>query len=117
MRATCSDEGDTASARGRVTRRAVLAGAGAMLVGSAAAGVGAVARPSDGPATARAFDGGRQAGIVTPRQAHLTLAAFDLVTPDRADLPRLLSAWTELTVALVETTASGPGDTGERAGL
>jgi deferrochelatase/peroxidase EfeB len=106
MTATSSSPGP------HVTRRAALAGAGAMLVGSAVAGIGAVAR-SNGPPPAPAFDGTRQAGIVTPRQAHLTLAAFDLVTPDREDLPRLLSAWT----ALCERAAGGPDDTGERAGL
>jgi deferrochelatase/peroxidase EfeB len=58
------------------------------------------ASSSDGAAATRAYDGRRQAGIATPRQAHMTLAAFDLVTPDPGDVTRLLEDWTELTVAL-----------------
>jgi deferrochelatase/peroxidase EfeB len=99
-----------------LTRRDALAGVGGAVVAGAAARVGSVAS-SDGARAARAFDGARQAGIVTPRQAHLTLAAFDLITPDRVDVSRLLSDWTELMVALCEPAASGPAGTGERAEL
>jgi deferrochelatase/peroxidase EfeB len=98
----------------RLTRRDALAGVGGAVVAGVTARVAEVAR-SDGPETQRAFDGVRQAGIVTPRQSHLTMAAFDLVTPDRADVLRLLRAWTELLVALCEGEVVG--DTGERAGL
>lgn len=100
----------------RLSRREALAGvAVGALAGSAAtrlAGGGeSVAR-----AAVRPFDGQRQAGVLTPPQAHLTLAAFDLHTPDRADVPRLLRAWTETIVALCGGDAA-ESDTGERAGL
>lgn len=67
--------------------------------------------------TTRAFDGRHQAGVVTPRQAHLTLAAFDLVTPDAADAARLLSDWTALTVALCDRGEAAADGTGEGAQL
>jgi deferrochelatase/peroxidase EfeB len=100
----------------RLSRREALAGVavGALATGAAVQLAGdarSAARPPSRP-----FDGARQAGIATPPQAHLTLAAFDLHTPDRADLPRLLRAWTELVVALAGTGVV-THDTGERAGL
>ncbi|MBB4664230.1 Dyp-type peroxidase [Conexibacter arvalis] len=112
----------------RVSRREALAGVavGALAGGGAihfAGGARSEARPP-----ARPFDGARQAGIATPPQAHLTLAAFDLHTPDRADVPRLLRDWTALIVALCGGARDGAADagvgaastghdTGERAGL
>lgn len=100
----------------RLSRREALAGvAVGALAGSAATrlanGGEPVARAAAGP-----FDGPRQAGVLTPPQAHLTLAAFDLHTPDRADVPRLLQAWTETIVALCDEDAAA-SDTGEREGL
>ena len=98
-----------------LTRREALAGAGGALVAGAAAQI-SVAEPR-GEAVGRAFAGGRQPGILTQRQDHLTLAAFDLVTPDRSDLSQLLTAWTDLVVALCEGRPRGGPDTGEADGL
>lgn len=96
----------------QVTRRDALAGlGGALVAGAAARVVGEPASASDA-STACAFDGSHQAGVVTARQAHLTLAAFDLVTPDSADVARLLSDWTASKVALCERgegAVAGPG--------
>lgn len=64
---------------------------------------------ADPARAARAFDGRRQAGVATAQQDHLTLAAFDLVTPDTADVRRLLRDWTAATVALCERDAGAPG--------
>jgi deferrochelatase/peroxidase EfeB len=100
----------------RVSRREALAGValGALAGGAAtqlAGGSRSEARPP-----ARPFDGTRQAGIATPAQDHLTLAAFDLHTPDRADVPRLLRDWTALVVALCGDATGGAGAVDGSAG-
>jgi deferrochelatase/peroxidase EfeB len=102
----------------RLSRREALAGVAAgALAGGAATQLAGGSR-SRASAPVRPFDGGRQAGIATPSQDHLTLAAFDLHTPDRSDVPRLLRDWTALVVALCGGTAPAVvDDTGERAGL
>src|SRR5918996_5264653 len=56
--------------RMHLTRREALAGAGGALVAGAAAQI-SVAEPR-GEAVGRAFAGGRQPGILTQRQDHLT---------------------------------------------
>jgi deferrochelatase/peroxidase EfeB len=96
-----------------LTRREALAGIG----GALAAGAAVELRPAAPAARARAFADGRQSGILTPRQDHLTLAAFDLHTPDRADLQRLLADWTALVVALCEGGRRAAADSGEADGL
>ncbi|MDW5593830.1 Dyp-type peroxidase [Conexibacter stalactiti] len=100
----------------RLSRREALAGVAIGAVAGGAAMRLADAAESAAPQAVRPFDGPRQAGIVPPPQDHLTLAAFDLHTPDRADLPRLLRSWTELVVALCGADPVAH-DTGERTGL
>lgn len=90
----------------RLTRRDAFAGAAGAVVVGAATRLDSTAR-SAAAEPGRAYHGRWQAGIVTPRQAHLTLAAFELVTPDRADVPRLLADWTALTRTLCERPAHG----------
>lgn len=100
----------------RVTRRDALVGAGGALMAGAAV---RVAGESPGASRARAvpaFDEGRQAGVATRQQNHLTLAAFDLVTPDGADVRRLLSDWTASTLSLCEG-GGGESAEGEAIGL
>lgn len=104
------------------------AGAGAVAVGTGAAGY---AVGHDEPAAARptgfAFEGRHQAGIVTPAQDRLHFAAFDVTTDSRDDLVRLLRAWTAAARDLVAGREVGggvptaydapPTDTGEAQGL
>ena len=121
-----------------VSRRRLLSLAGAGGVGAAAGltagllGHDAVVGPSDqnqpGPETVP-FYGERQAGITTPAQDRLHMAAFDVTTADREELIRLLKDWTEAAAAMTagrEAGATGavngpydapPEDTGEALGL
>ena len=126
------------SGKGRLSRRGLLslAGAGgAGAVAGLAAGflshdaVEAAAVPVAEPGDIIAFHGDRQAGIVTPAQDRLHIAAFDLVTEDRAELIRLLKDWTAAAVAMTEGRSTGgsgavdgpydapPEDTGEALDL
>lgn len=123
-------------------RRALgMAGLGvAALGGAAALGYAghAVAADPGGPLPAGggldrglpvAFRGARQAGIATPVQDRLHFTAFDVLSNDRADLVKLLRAWTraaERMCAGLDALDSGafpsivqapPGDTGEAIGL
>lgn len=105
----------------RATRRELLAVAGGAL---AATAVGRLGGDGSASAAGSAFDGAVQAGILTPRQDHLTLAAFDFSSPDPADLARLLAAWTELVRTLPAGVAparaardAAPADSGEADGL
>src|SRR4051794_12719463 len=93
----------TDDAPDRVSRRRVLglAGAGVVAAGAVAAGGIAVTRDGDGSAEAGPgesdaypFYDAHQAGIVTPAQDRLHLAAFDVTTTSRAELIQLLKAWT-----------------------
>ncbi|WP_299960020.1 Dyp-type peroxidase [uncultured Modestobacter sp.] len=90
----------------RLSRRAFLAGGGAVVGGATVglAGTALGAEPATAPAlpedaTGRStvpFHGTHQAGVRTPPQAAATLVAVDLAagtTP--ADLTRLLRAWTQ----------------------
>ena len=75
------------------------------------------------------FHGDRQAGITTPAQDRLHMAAFDVITEDRDALIRLLKDWTAAAEDMTqgretgETGAAGgsydapPQDTGEAMGL
>lgn len=119
----------------QVSRRGLLSLAGAGGVGAAAGlaagflGHDAVAEAA-GPANDTvAFYGDRQSGITTPAQDRLHMAAFDVITEDRAELIQLLKDWTEAAAALTagrETGSTGavggpadapPEDTGEALGL
>jgi deferrochelatase/peroxidase EfeB len=109
--------------QGRVTRRGLLAGLGA---------VGAGVVVADGPADAQEpaqqvpFRGDRQAGIVTSQQDRLVFATFDITTTDRAELADLLRTWSAAAEAMTQgkpvpgqadTGDAPPPDTGEAAGL
>ncbi|NUU30546.1 iron uptake transporter deferrochelatase/peroxidase subunit [Arthrobacter sp. C9C5] len=119
-----------------VSRRGLLSLAGAGGIGAAAglaAGVFGRDAPggpaADAPGGTIPFHGERQAGITTPAQDRLHMAAFDFVTEDRKELIGLLKEWTEAAAALTagrETGATGavdgpydapPEDTGEAMGL
>ncbi|UJP41257.1 iron uptake transporter deferrochelatase/peroxidase subunit [Cellulomonas palmilytica] len=121
-----------------VTRRALLGGGllGAAAVGAAGfVGGRATATTGDGTASGTAaagtypFTGRHQAGIVTPAQDRLYLAAFDVTTDDREDLVALLQRWTTIAARLTQGLSAGPfgaasgpydappDDTGEAADL
>ncbi|MDR7083081.1 deferrochelatase/peroxidase EfeB [Arthrobacter ginsengisoli] len=122
----------------KVTRRGLLSMAGVGGVG-AAAGLAAGFLGHDAVAGAEPppqpdsdtvpFHGERQAGITTPAQDRLHMAAFDVVTEDRDELIALLKDWTAAAAAMTagkEAGATGavngpydapPEDTGEALGL
>ncbi|NTW40489.1 MAG: Dyp-type peroxidase, partial [Cellulomonadaceae bacterium] len=129
-----ADDGQAASPG--LSRRAVLgmAGGGIAAAGLAAgmAGGVAVGRSTAAVAPGAAtypFTGRHQAGIVTPAQDRMYLAAFDLTTTSRADLTTLLQAWTTMAARLTQGLGAGetgfasgpydapPQDTGEAADL
>ncbi len=113
-----------ASGNGSLSRRGMsrrgllsLAGAGgAGAVAGLAAGflghdaIEAAAAPLAPPGDVIPFHGDRQAGIVTPAQDRLHIAAFDVVTEDRAELIRLLKDWTAAAAAM--TAGRGTGSSG-----
>jgi deferrochelatase/peroxidase EfeB len=121
-----------------VSRRKLFALAGAGGAGAAAgltagllghdALVGQAARTQPESETVP-FYGARQAGITTPAQDRLHMAAFDVITEDRGELIQLLKEWTAAAAALAagrEAGATGavngpydapPEDTGEALGL
>ena len=122
----------------RLSRRGLLSLAG---VGGAGAVAGiatgllghdalaAVAAPPKVAGDVVPFHGPVQAGITTAAQDRLHMAAFDVVTEDRAALIQLLKDWTAAAEAMTqgrETGATGavdgpydapPEDTGEALGL
>ena len=112
-----------------ISRRHLLAGAGALgaagLVGAVAAD--AVAQDDASPRRRVDFHGAHQAGIATPVQGHLHFAAFDVTTTDRAALVALLQDWTEAAREMTANRRIGgsageprlapPSDTGEAVGL
>jgi deferrochelatase/peroxidase EfeB len=112
----------------RVSRRGFLGlAAGAAGAGAAGLAVGAASSSSEAaPAETVPFHGARQAGIVTPAQDRLHMAAFDLAAGTaRADLRELLRAWTAAAARMTAGRPVGetgdplapPLDTGEAAGL
>lgn len=129
-----------APARG-LSRRALLGigtGVTAGIAAGAAAGFGLGRGTAPAPApTAGAgaaagrypFTGAHQAGIVTPAQDRLYLAAFDLTTDSREELVDLLRRWTTTAARLTQGLSAGPfgpasgpydappDDTGEAADL
>jgi deferrochelatase/peroxidase EfeB len=119
----------------RTSRRGLLTLGGAALASGAAVAGGVLAGCEDTPATPGAQDrvpfyGANQAGIATPAQARLALAAYDLTvngTPaqNRAALKLLLTTWTAAAAAMADgrtvpgdndNLAAPPADTGEAYG-
>jgi deferrochelatase/peroxidase EfeB len=111
----------------RLTRRGLIAGAGAMGAGLALGGVELERALGDSSAGAAQipFHGAHQAGIATAAQDRLHFAAFDVTTERRSDLRDLLRVWTEAAermtagelVGEVDQPAAPPVDTGEALGL
>jgi deferrochelatase/peroxidase EfeB len=119
---------------GAASRRGFLTGAVGLAGAAGAAGV-AQARPASthsplkptaAPASAALpFHGAHQQGIVTPQQKHTYFAAFDLTAETRADLAKLMQAWTLAAARLTQgqplddgaDPAQPPGDSGEVEGL
>ena len=118
------------------SRRALLLGGGAVGLAAAATAGGFWAGRTTAPdATAASesrtypFTGEHQAGIITPAQDRMYLAAFDLTTDDVDDLRDLLRAWTVMAARLSQGMSAGPlgfdkgsydappDDTGEAADL
>jgi deferrochelatase/peroxidase EfeB len=122
------------SGAGAVSRRKFLgvagaAGAGALVATATSLGADVLAAP---PATASVlegivpFHGQHQAGIVTPAQDKLLMAAFDVVTNDKNELVDLLREWTRAARRMTAGRLVGddnadpdapPDDTGESDGL
>ena len=82
------------------------------------------------PTAARAsailpFYGTHQQGVVTPQQASIYFAAFDLTAASRSDLVQLMALWTQAAARLTQGEPLGdaadpgaaPADSGEVAGL
>jgi deferrochelatase/peroxidase EfeB len=124
---------EAAAPRRGLSRRSLFAAAGT-------GGLGLAAGVLAGPALAGTrreqevsdvvpFHGPHQAGIVTPAQDRMHMAAFDVTTADRDELVSLLKEWTAAIAAMTEGkeigvggAASGdyeapPEDTGEAADL
>jgi deferrochelatase/peroxidase EfeB len=118
-------------AAGPLSRRHFLGGAGALAAGAALgprllAGTPRAATTDGTAASVIAFHGAHQAGIVTPVQDRLLMAAFDVVSDRRDDLVDLLRQWTRAARHLTQGQFVGsdntdqdapPDDTGEAAGL
>lgn len=117
-----------------VSRRAMLTalGAGGLGVAAGALGQSAVSGAEAKPAPVNdvvEFYGEHQAGIATPAQDRMHMAAFDLTTQDRAEVIALLQDWTAAIEHMVrgadvgEFGATGgsydapPEDTGEALDL
>jgi len=112
---------------GGLSRRGLLAGAGAGAAGVALVGC-ATSSSHVPPATAApvAFHGEHQAGIATDAQDRLAFAAFDVQASTRAGLVQLLQTWTaaaaRMTAGLEVADDAAhpllpPRDTGEATGL
>jgi deferrochelatase/peroxidase EfeB len=112
------------------TRRGFLRSAGLTGLGASALGTGTLLAGQQAAAAATTsgvvpFYGAHQAGIVTPTQNYLEIAALDMVSDSVADLRRLLRAWTEAAARMstgapmgaLRTGDSPPQDTGEAVGL
>lgn len=120
-----------------ISRRGILGSAGIGAV-AALAGVGAMAATGAGAKPGAAsngwqtvpFHGEHQAGITTAAQDRLHFASFDLLpSASRADLVKLLQAWTAAAARMTQGQGAGPigplsgpydappDDTGEAIGL
>jgi deferrochelatase/peroxidase EfeB len=115
-----------------LTRRRLLASAGAGAAGLGLGGAGGyLLGHENAEAGAQgtgsvAFYGEHQAGIDTPAQDRLHFAAFDLLTEDPAELRELLREWTVVAAEMTAGEMVGdvndlplapPDDTGETVGL
>ena len=69
-----------------------------------------VAGQGPGRQIAEPFHGQHQAGILTAQQNHTFLAAFDLLTPDRAAVQDLLRRWTTIAERLTRGDTAAPLD-------
>ncbi|MGO4144156.1 iron uptake transporter deferrochelatase/peroxidase subunit [Paenarthrobacter sp. YAF11_1] len=119
-----SDGGSVASAAAgssRMSRRGLLSlagvgGAGAVaglaagFLGHDALTAGAAAADTGAGEAVVPFFGDHQAGITTPAQDRLHMAAFDVTTEDRKELIKLLKDWTVAAEAM--TTGNPTGRTG-----
>jgi len=139
---TLAGDGDGEGDRRGLTRRDLISGAAVLGVNAAAAGplLGARAplahgarrsprarrAPAAEPQTVVPFYGPHQAGIVTPAQEYLNMAAFDLNDDSREQLRSLLERWTTAAAALTagdpyepepQSPDRAPQDTGEAIGL
>ncbi len=111
----------------RLTRRGLIAGAGAVGAGLTLGGVELerALGDSSGGSAQIPFHGDHQAGIATAAQDRLHFAAFDVTAERRSDLRDLLRVWTEAgermtageLVGEVDQPAAPPVDTGEALGL
>jgi deferrochelatase/peroxidase EfeB len=91
-----------ATRRGFFSATAGLAAlAGSNLAPGAARALGA-AQGAEAAKATEPFWGEHQGGVVTPAQAHTSIAAFDLIAARRADVAKLLRQWTEAAAALSE---------------
>ncbi|MDM7830847.1 iron uptake transporter deferrochelatase/peroxidase subunit [Cellulomonas sp. MW9] len=126
---------DASPAPGGLSRRAVLGLGGGLAVVGAAVGLGVGRLTAPEPASTSSgtrtypFTGAHQAGIATPAQDRLYLAAFDLTTSSRDEVVALLQRWTTIAARLTQGLSAGPygpasgpydappDDTGEAADL
>jgi deferrochelatase/peroxidase EfeB len=114
-----------------VSRRKVLGSLGVASAGLAVATTaGALDRRAVSPSAAAGdtvpFYGANQAGISTPEQERLQMAAFDVIAEDRTELIGLLKLWSKEAEAMTRgepvgppsiTPLAPPRDTGEALGL
>ncbi|WP_449386495.1 iron uptake transporter deferrochelatase/peroxidase subunit [Cellulomonas soli] len=133
-----AEAASTATPARGLSRRALLGwGTGltaGVAAGAAGFGLGRGTAPASSAATTTApgtypFTGVHQAGIVTPAQDRLYLAAFDVTTDSREELVDLLRRWTTMAARLTQGLPAGPtgpasgpydappDDTGEAADL
>ncbi|PLZ03796.1 deferrochelatase/peroxidase EfeB [Burkholderia sp. WAC0059] len=99
----------------RPDRRSFLKAGGAAVAAGAGLGAGGAQaaleskRHADDPlAMGEPFFGPHQAGIVTPQQSYIYVAAFDLTTTSRDDVVNLLRAWTDTAARMTQGQPAGP---------
>ena len=137
MSSTAHGADDAGTPADGFSRRTLLglAGGGLAAAGLAAAsgfGAGRATAPAATPTASQRlypFTGVHQAGITTPAQDRMYLAAFDLTTTRRDDVISLLRTWTTMAARLTQGLGAGPDgfaagqydappdDTGEAADL
>ena len=113
-----------------ISRRQLLGAAGAagLVAATGTAGAMELVRREPRAHDPIPFFGARQAGISTPQQDRLHLAALDLTTTDRRAVVALLQEWTHAAArltagrdigagAIPTAEAAPPDDTGEALGL
>jgi deferrochelatase/peroxidase EfeB len=114
-----------------ITRRGLLAGAGAAGVGIGLGGTGFLLGRESAEASTHLdatvpFYGSRQAGIETPAQDRLHFAAFDLTLESPSELRDLLREWSDAAAEMTQGQMVGDvnnqqlaptDDTGETVGL